>query len=172
MESGDTALSAPEHVFDSRKRRRKMLNRLSAPKQLALLLISLALLGFIIYIDWIASFEELRSIGALHIDKLAHLLGGIFIALIYEWRFGNPLRLSRLLALLFGLTIGWEVLEYLFDAETRFFVATYPDLWRLDSAGDVVAALLGSYGYWVFAVHRSGTNADQLHGSNTDQIRV
>ena len=129
------------------------MNRLAPAKQIFLTSVSLLLWAFISYINWFASFEELRFIGAVHIDKLAHLLGGIFIALVYEWSSGSP-KLYCLLILLFGLALGWEFLEYTFDAETRFFFETYPDLWRLDSLGDITSALLGSYGYFVFGMNR------------------
>ncbi len=129
------------------------MHRLSTTKQFFLFAVALLLWAFIIYISWLAPAETLRFIGQTHIDKIAHLVGGIFITLVYEWSSGSP-KLYRLLILLFGLAIGWEFLEYLFDTETRFFFSAYPDLWRLDSVGDVVAALLGSYGYFVFAMRR------------------
>ncbi len=146
-------------------------NRLNVPKQLALLGLGLGLWAFIVYIRWIATPEALLFITASQLDKLAHLSGGIFLALAAEWRFSRA-PLAAFLAAVFTLTVGWEALEFFFDSGTRFFYANAPDLWRLDSSGDIVAAYLGGYGYWVFLMNRNGSSTKRQHGSNADRIRV
>ena len=128
-------------------------------KQVLLFFLAIGLWGFILYIRWFATTAELLFIGTTGIDKMAHLAGGVFIAAFAEWRL-KRLNLARLAFLLLGIAIGWEVLEFLFDAETKFFYGYAPDLWRLDSSGDILAAILGGYGYWVFLMDRSGSNAD------------
>ena len=147
------------------------LQRFSAAKQVFILTLALGLWGFIIYIRWFATPAELRFIGTVGIDKIAHIAGGVFIAALAEWRLKRA-NFSRLALLLLGITISWEVLEFLFDAETKFFYNYAPNLWMLDSSGDIIAAILGGYGYWVFLRNRNASITEQLHGSKTDQIRV
>lgn len=124
-------------------------------KQQLLVFIGLALAVFTAYIQWFAPVDTLRTLGATQIDKLAHIAGGLFIALLVEWRYPNLLRdLPRFLAFLALVIISWEAFEFFFDAKTRFFYDTYPLLWRLDAAGDITAGFLGAYGYRVFAARR------------------
>ena len=135
-------------------------NHLSGKKQLALLILALGAWAFIIYIRWMATPDALLFIGAKQLDKLAHLAGGIFIALAIEWRLGRmPLTVFAMAML--AATIGWEAMEFFFDTDTRFFYANAPDLWRLDASGDVVAAFRGGYGYWVFGTGRLGQKKNQ-----------
>lgn len=122
-------------------------------RQLLLLGLSIGLWAFIIYIRWVATREDILFIVRWQIDKVAHLGGGLFLALVWEWKLGRRF-LPAFLVLFFAATVGWEVIELLFDAQTQEFYALTPDLWWLDSAGDVAAALLGGYGYWVFLMDR------------------
>lgn len=128
-------------------------NRFGTGKQLLLLALTLGLWAFIIYIRLLAPPDVLLFIGAIELDTVAHLAGGVFLGLLAEWRMPR-LRLWQFIPLVLLPAAAWEVLEYVFDAETRFFYATAFDLWRLDSAGDIVAAFLGGYGYWVFGRNR------------------
>ena len=149
---------------------------LSTRKQLFLLFLSLGLWAFVAYIRWFASREELLFISAIQLDKVAHLAGGMLIAAVHEWwsrwlacsprwssgeagrtgrpacRTGRP-ALRQLALLLGGAAIGWELIEFFFDPETIFFYTLSPGLWTLDSLGDITAAALGAYGYWVFGMN-------------------
>lgn len=117
--------------------------------------LGLALAAFTVYVQWFAPVDTLRTLGATQIDKLAHIAGGLFVALLVERRYPHILRnLPRFLAFLALVTVSWEAFEFFLDAKTRFFYETYPLLWRLDSAGDVIAAFLGAYGYRVFFAER------------------
>lgn len=127
-------------------------NHLSTPKKVTLLLILLYVWTFGVYTFTFATTSELRALGAYQIDKIAHLLGGVLIAGTYEWLFSDR-RAVKLMAILLLITISWEVFEFLFP-DTRAFYALAPDLWRLDTLGDILTAALGSYGYWVFAADR------------------
>lgn len=125
------------------------LNRVDPWKQVLLALFALGLLLFIIFIEFIAAKSQLRFIGAHHIDKMAHIAGGVFLAGLFEWL--APRRSLMLLVVLIATAaVTWEGYEFFFDEDTAYFYRSFPDLWRLDAAGDIIAAFLGGYGYWVF----------------------
>ena len=123
-------------------------------KRFMLVALALGLLAFVLYIKFIATTAELRFIGANNLDKIPHFVGGALLALLYEGAVGRK-RLAVFLGLVALATIGWEAFEFLFDSDTQYFYRLNPDLWRLDAAGDIAAAFLGGYGYWVFAMRRS-----------------
>lgn len=128
-------------------------NRLSLLKQLLLAALTTGLFSFIVFIEFIATRAQLRFIGANHLDKIAHLSGGMFLGALFEWL--APRRLARLPFLILVIAVTatvWEGYEFFFDADTAYFYHYLPDLWRFDAAGDIVAAFLGGYGYWVFFV--------------------
>lgn len=112
-------------------------------------------LSFMVFAKFYATTAQLRFIGGHNLDKLAHISGGAFLAMFYEWRKERPI-LWQFLLLVLAISVGWEAYEYFFDAETIYFRTHMPDLWRLDTAGDITAAFLGGYGYWVFFRHRKG----------------
>lgn len=141
--------------------------RFGTAKQILLLALAIGLWGFIIYIRWFAAPATLLFLGATQIDKIAHFSGGIFIAMLAEWKLKRA-NLPLFIFALVGIAISWEVLEFFFDAETKFFYGHAPDLWRLDSSGDILAAILGGYGHWAFLMNRNGSNADRQRGSYTD----
>lgn len=131
------------------------INRIGVSKQILLATLAFGLLSFIIFIEFIATKAQLRFIGANHLDKVAHLSGGVFLAALFEWlmprRFSRPLFLALFIAV---PAVVWEGYEFFFDADTAYFYHYLPGLWRLDAAGDIVAAFLGGYAYWVFAFER------------------
>lgn len=135
-------------------------NRIALGKQLLLAALALGLLAFIIFIEFIATKAQLRFIGANHLDKIAHLSGGVFLAVLFEWlaphqRFARHLdRLLLLILFIAVLAVIWEGYEFFFDADTAYFFHYLPDLWRLDASGDIIAAFLGGYAYWVFGFQR------------------
>lgn len=110
--------------------------------------------AFLVYVRFFAPREQLLFIVRYQIDKLAHLTGGVFLALVWERLFGC-VRLRPFLALIAIITVGWEIHEFFFDQPTIDFYARTPDLWRLDTMGDITAAFLGAYGYWVFGRDRT-----------------
>lgn len=126
---------------------------LSLARQIALAILLFGMWAFLIYIHWFASGVSLRYIDSHQLDKVAHFSGGVFVALFFEWRISR-IKLWQLLAAFFTIAVGWEIVEFLFDPDTIFFYSVTPDLWQLDSIGDVTAALLGCYGYWVFLRQR------------------
>lgn len=128
------------------------MSRFSTGRQIFLFALALGLWAFLVFIRWFATREQLYFISATELDTVAHLAGGVFLVLILEWR-TNWVSLPWLLAFIAVITVGWEVLELLFDAEMGFLFQSAFDFWLLDSLGDIVAAFLGGYGYWVFAFH-------------------
>ncbi len=125
------------------------MSRFSMPRQALLLSLTLGLWAFVVYIRFIASPATLLFIGASQFDKIAHIAGGMFIGALVEWRIRRA-RTSHLAVAVLAAAVIWETLEYLFDADVSFFYNNAFNLWLLDSLGDIVAAALGGYGYWVF----------------------
>ncbi len=124
-------------------------NRIALAKQVLLAALAIGLLSFIVFIEFAATEAQLRFIGANNLDKIAHVAGGVFLGLAFEWL--SPRRSLPLLVLCIGaLAISWEAYEFFFRPDTAYFYHYAPDLWRLDTAGDIVAAYLGGYGYWIF----------------------
>lgn len=126
---------------------------ISTRKKILLALLFLMLGTFFIYVQRFASVDAKVFMGSWNIDKLFHIFGGIFLALLFEWL--SPGRILPYLLLLVGaLAIGWEVFEYNFLPDVIYFAHHSPDLWRLDSMGDITSAFLGAYGYWIFFAKR------------------
>lgn len=110
---------------------------------------TIALWAFVIFVSWIASKETLVFIGTYHIDKIFHGIGGLFIALAFEWL--SPRKtLVRLLVVLFVIILSWEAIEFFFDPKMQAFYQNAYTLWLLDTSGDITAAALTCYSYWVF----------------------
>lgn len=126
---------------------------MSVPKQIFLAGVATALLAFSVYVQFAAAADSLRLIGSWHIDKIAHIAGGVFIAAVAELRLRRRI-LWQILIAMTAIAVGWEVFEFLLDPRTWYFYLYAPDLWRLDTAGDLAADMLGFYGYWVFAASR------------------
>ena len=135
--------------------RRMNASHLSLRKRMFLAALGFGLWAFVVYVNWFAAPADLRFIGSRHLDKIAHFAGGVLLAAVAEWR-APRIGLLRFFAAFLVIAIAWEAVEFSFDPATRSFYAMFPDLWRLDVAGDLFAALLGSYGYWVFDMRRSG----------------
>ena len=125
------------------------LSTLDKGKQHAIFWLAIGLLIFGIYAWFIASTDAKRFMGAYNIDKIAHFGGGIFLVLMAEWLYPT-LRPVGFLAYFLMLTIGWEALEFFFHPDTQYFYQYFPDLWLIDSSGDIFLALLGSAGYWKY----------------------
>ncbi len=129
-------------------------NRPNSAKQAFLAVVIFSLFAYAVFTIFFASNAELRFLGSHNIDKIPHFFGGVFIAGVYEWLRGRR-SLVPLIIIFLALTVGWEVLEFLFIGDVRYFYSLSPDLWRLDTIGDITAAALGCYGYWVFFMNRA-----------------
>lgn len=127
---------------------------MSIPKQIFIACVAVALLVFSVYVQFAAAADSLRLIGLWHIDKIAHIAGGIFIAVVAELRLRRRI-LWQILIAMAAVAVGWEIFEFFLDPRTRDFYFYAPDLWRLDTAGDLTADALGFYGYWVFILDKT-----------------
>lgn len=104
--------------------------------------IAALLLVFTYYIRARAADEALLALERLHIDTLAHALGGVLVALLLE-RANFKLSEFRLLRAFASVTIGWELFELAAFPDSRELLATLPARWAIDSLTDILAALLG-----------------------------
>ncbi len=111
--------------------------------------LAVLLVSFFIYVQLFATRGAKVFLGVWNVDKLFHIMGGILLAIAFEW-FSPRRVLPYLLIFVAALAIGWELLEYIFLPDVAYFAHHSPDLWRIDVEGDIVAAFLGGYGYWVF----------------------
>lgn len=131
------------------------LSRLSWQKQMALLFFAAGMCVLVIYVGWFVPKSVIDFIAYYQLDKAMHLSGGILIAATYEWLRGRR-RIGELACAVLAIAVAWEVYEFFLDTRTEVFYQWAPDLWRLDTAGDIAAALLGAYGYGVFFMKREG----------------
>lgn len=125
----------------------------SITKRVLSILLPFGLIAFQTFVWFFATKHQLKVIGSYHLDKIPHVLGGIFLALVYELQVSRP-RLWQLVLFIAAAAGVWESYEFFFTADAAYFYSRFPDLWRLDTAGDIVAAFLGGYGYWVFGRKR------------------
>ena len=125
----------------------------SITKRILYVLLPLGLIAFQAYVEFFAPKAHLKFIGSNHLDKIPHFAAGLFLALAFGLQVAKP-RLWKLLLLLAAVTLAWETYEFYFDPDMAYFYSRFPDLWRFDMAGDVTAAFLGGYGYWVFFRNR------------------
>lgn len=125
------------------------MSRFGTAKEVFLLALALGLWAFFVYVRWVATREELLFISRTEIDLVAHIAGGLFLGGLLEWRRrrSTTVELALFVAV---IAFGWETIELFFDPAMQFFYANAFDLWLLDSLGDIAAAALGGYGYWVF----------------------
>jgi len=129
-------------------------NRLPSKKEKALFFIFATVFAYGVYTMAFASQTTLKFLGAHNIDKIPHILAGVIISGTYEW--ASRHRSFRGLALMFiFIAIGWEIFEISFVPNVKYFYQISPDLWRLDTIGDIVADFLGTYSYWVFVMKRT-----------------
>ena len=117
-------------------------------KQAAFSLIGIGLAGFLAFVYFFATREQLRFIGAHDLDKIPHFLGGVFIAIAYEWLAFRP-RIWKLVLVVLAVTIAWEAYKYLFDLDVRYYAHHMTDLWRRDVMRDIAVAFLGSILWWL-----------------------
>ncbi len=99
-----------------------------------------------IYLHLFASIAIQSGIETWQIDKLFHLVGGVFLATVVEWRMGH-VSFWRTLAAVTVLTIVWKVFESLDPSMHRYIVAHF-SAWAFDAVGDVAATVLGGLAYW------------------------
>lgn len=126
------------------------------------------MLAYFIYTQFFATDDVRLFLGVWNIDKLFHIAGGIVLALFLEWVFPRRI-LPYLILLVAAAASAWEVLEYILLPNVAYFAHHSPELWRLDTIGDIVAAFLGAYGYWVFlrTPARSADSPAQILQSKT-----
>ncbi|RJQ36672.1 hypothetical protein C4552_02140 [Candidatus Parcubacteria bacterium] len=123
-------------------------NRGFAPWKQALgSVIGLGLAGFLVFVDFFATRQQLRYIGAHDIDKIPHFFGGVLIALAYEWFALQP-RLWRLMIVTLAVTVSWEVYEYYFDDDVRYYALHMTEIWQRDVIRDIAVAFFGSILWW------------------------
>lgn len=125
----------------------------SVAKRLLLIVLPLGLAAFQGFVTFLATKPQLKFIGSYHLDKIPHLFGGVFLAVLLELQVRRP-RLWQLLAFAAAVTAAWEGYEFFFDPDTAYFYSRFPHLWRLDTAGDIAAAYLGAFGYWALFRYR------------------
>ena len=122
---------------------------ISCQKKILFFCLAILMAVFFLYVQLFATRDALMFIGVWNIDKLVHIAAGVFIAIFFEW-IAPRKRLSYLLLLVGCIAVTWEIFEITFLPDVIYFHQHSPDLWRLDTAGDITAGFLGAYSYWVF----------------------
>ena len=107
-----------------------------------------------IYLRYFAPQALRKSIEPAQIDKVLHLLGGIFIAILIE-RYMKAPSFLRVLGITFVLMILWKVFEYFLDPAMPRFIMHHLSMWVIDTIGDITATIFGGLLYWYVAIQKT-----------------
>lgn len=109
----------------------------------------LILISWEVYVETIAPYAVLKIIAGYEIDKIFHVLGGIFISgVVLTFRPATSLTTVLLITLFSSVFI--ESLEFFLDAEVSDFYSKERRLWLEDTIKDIIAGIIGSFLYWKF----------------------
>lgn len=119
------------------------------------LLIVIAVVTFSMMVFWLyyihekATFAEKNAVENYELDKIVHIIGGIFIIAVSAFLKGR-LSLRSALTSLIVVALVWEIGELVFDPEvSRSFYTSFAR-WRADAIVDVLACIAGGAGfYWM-----------------------
>jgi uncharacterized BrkB/YihY/UPF0761 family membrane protein len=87
--------------------------------------------------------EYIETVLAYNIDKIMHLIGGMFVASLLVYIFGPQKFLSLIIAVLV-VSIFWELFELYFDTQVTYYFSHDKYGWVLDTVGDTLFALFGT----------------------------
>jgi hypothetical protein len=133
-------------------------HNISTSKKLLGIALALLLLAFSLWVQLMATWNEILAINAREIDSIFHFLGGVFLALIAEWFFGLR-RLAPMILFATVAVVGWELFEVLADYYTKFNMRD-PFIWKIDTIADMILGLLGAYTY--FDINRYFSNSKEF----------
>lgn len=100
-----------------------------------------------LYLHFLAPLRIRMQVEAVHLDKVLHIAGGIFLASVLEWRV-RRLSFWDVLGIVLVLSLAWKAFEFYVDPTTHHYILTHLTAWTLDLIGDCAATILGSLLYW------------------------
>ena len=116
-------------------------------KKVFLLVLFVFLVGIEVYLHFFAPVSVRVGVETTQIDKILHLLGGVFLALLLEWKMSS-FSFWRVFGVVILLSIVWKIFEVFSDPSAKRFVLAHLGAWSFDATGDTAATLLGALGYW------------------------
>lgn len=107
-----------------------------------------------LYLHFFASIRITVGVETTQIDKILHVIGGIFLASLIEWRISR-LSFWKILGTVLLLFIFWKAFEFSVDS-ARYYqhISTHLNSWSFDFIGDGIATILGSILYWRMAIYK------------------
>lgn len=120
-------------------------------KKIACIKLGIFLAGVQIYLRFFAPVFVKVGVETTQIDKILHIIGGVFFALFIEWRM-KKVSFWRMLVILFILSLAWKGFEFIISPAAQHYILTHLRSWSFDLTGDVAATVLGGLLYWRFAM--------------------
>lgn len=118
------------------------------------LFVSIAILTFAVMAFWMyyihekATFAEKNAVKNYQLDKVIHVIGGIFIISVAAF-LKRRLSLRTALSSLIVVALVWEIGELVFDPEVSRSFYTEFVRWRSDAMLDVVACISGGLAFYL-----------------------
>lgn len=104
--------------------------------------------GELLFVKFFATQLQKDFISIYHVDKLFHMLGGAFLAVLARFIFPNS-KWKIVVSVVIAGAVAWEVWEVLFDADVNWFYHNRYIIWRTDTIYDGVADSIGALVAWV-----------------------
>ncbi len=131
------------------------------------LLILIAMITLAVMVFWMyyihekATFSEKNAVKNYQLDKIIHVIGGIFIISVAAFLKGR-LSIKSAISSLVVVALVWEIGELVFDQEVSRSFYTEFMRWRSDALLDVTACIAGGFSfYWMLR--------PRLHASNSSE---
>ncbi len=120
-------------------------------KKLLSITLGIFLVGAALYLRFYAPIRVRVGVETTQIDKILHLISGIFFASLIEWRMAR-LSFRQALWLVIILFVSWKAFEILAVPGAHSYVAKHWKAWTSDCIGDAAATILGFLFYWYAAM--------------------
>ncbi len=105
------------------------------------------LAGAALYLRFSAPISVKVAVETTQIDKFLHIIGGVFLASLIEWRM-RRLSFRPALWLVIVFFVSWKAAELLAVPGVHYYMAKHWKIWALDCIGDSAATILGFLLYW------------------------
>jgi|GEM_PF-6737531 len=134
-------------------------------KMIFVLIIFLALiLGELSFAKFIATQDQKNIIAIYNIDKIFHVIGGVFFVLLGRLVFPRASWKTIFMLAIIGV-VAWEIYEVLFDADVNWFFYHRRTIWRNDTIGDLIGDVVGMLCALFVLFRKGGSPPEELFSS-------